>query len=158
MSITTELQRISQAKADLKTSIEKRGVTVPTVNKIDTFAELFDSAPFAVKGTVTPEEDTLTVEINGLNFVPECIVFHNCELATTSVPSALRNIWFRKNHSGVLTYYKSTGVSTTAQLSLESDIVFWNDTGITLMLPDNGSAYFKKGYTYEFIISGGFTE
>ena len=37
MSIATEISRIQQAKADIKTAIEAKGVTVPSSAKIDTY-------------------------------------------------------------------------------------------------------------------------
>ena len=37
MSIATELTRIQQAKADIKTAIEAKGVTVPSSATIDTY-------------------------------------------------------------------------------------------------------------------------
>lgn len=45
MSVATELQRIIDAKADLKTAIEAKGVTVSSSALIDTYASLVDSIP-----------------------------------------------------------------------------------------------------------------
>ena len=45
MSIATEITRLQNAKAALKSSIEAKGVTVPQDAKIDTYAELIDSIP-----------------------------------------------------------------------------------------------------------------
>ena len=43
MSIASEIQRLQQAKADLKTAIEAKGVTVPAATTIDGYAALVDS-------------------------------------------------------------------------------------------------------------------
>ena len=43
MSIATEITRLQTAKADLKTSIEGKGVTVPSATLIDGYADLVDS-------------------------------------------------------------------------------------------------------------------
>lgn len=43
MSITSEINRLQTAKADLKTAIENKGVTVPSNTKIDGYADLVDS-------------------------------------------------------------------------------------------------------------------
>jgi len=43
MSITSEISRIQTAKADLKTAIENKGVTVPSSTKLDGYANLVDS-------------------------------------------------------------------------------------------------------------------
>ena len=43
MSITSEINRLQTAKADLKTAIENKGVTVPSSTKLDGYADLVDS-------------------------------------------------------------------------------------------------------------------
>lgn len=43
MSIATDLTRLQTAKADLKTAIEGKGVTVPSATKIDGYADLVDA-------------------------------------------------------------------------------------------------------------------
>ena len=42
MSIATELQRIQQAKADIKAAIESKGVTVPSGLTIDGYAQIIN--------------------------------------------------------------------------------------------------------------------
>ena len=43
MAISDEIARLQQAKADLKTAIENKGVTVPSSTKLDGYADLVDS-------------------------------------------------------------------------------------------------------------------
>ena len=43
MAISDEITRLQQAKADLKTAIENKGVTVPNSTKLDSYAALVDS-------------------------------------------------------------------------------------------------------------------
>lgn len=43
MSIASEISRLQTAKADLKTAIEGKGVTVPSSTKLDGYADLVDS-------------------------------------------------------------------------------------------------------------------
>ena len=43
MSIVSEISRLQIAKADLKTAIEGKGVTVPNSTKLDGYADLVDS-------------------------------------------------------------------------------------------------------------------
>ena len=43
MSIASEISRLQTAKADLKTAIEAKGVTVPSSTKLDDYADLVDS-------------------------------------------------------------------------------------------------------------------
>lgn len=43
MSVASEISRLQTAKADLKTAIEGKGVTVPSSTKLDGYADLVDS-------------------------------------------------------------------------------------------------------------------
>lgn len=43
MSIATEITRLQNAKASIKTSIENKGVTVPSATKLDGYSTLIDS-------------------------------------------------------------------------------------------------------------------
>jgi len=43
MAISDEITRLQTAKADLKTAIEGKGVTVPSSTKLDGYADLVDS-------------------------------------------------------------------------------------------------------------------
>ena len=43
MAISDEITRLQTAKADLKTAIESKGVTVPSTAKLDDYADLVDS-------------------------------------------------------------------------------------------------------------------
>ena len=80
MSIQTELTRITNAKAAIKTAIEGKGVTVPDATLLDGMAALIESieagggadiSPWAdmVTFSITPAED-LTGEIDFTSFIP----------------------------------------------------------------------------------------
>lgn len=43
MSVNSEIERLQTAKADLKTAIENKGITVPSNTKLDGYADLVDS-------------------------------------------------------------------------------------------------------------------
>ena len=43
MSVTSEITRLQNAKADLKTAIEGKGVAVPSTTKLDGYADLVES-------------------------------------------------------------------------------------------------------------------
>ncbi len=45
MSISSEITRLQNAKADIKSSIEEKGVTVPSTATLDDYSELIDSIP-----------------------------------------------------------------------------------------------------------------
>lgn len=54
MSIASEIQRIQDAKDDIKSAIENKGVTVPSATKLDGYSELIDSikpniVPYAIR-------------------------------------------------------------------------------------------------------------
>lgn len=57
MSIATEISRLQSAKADIKTSIEGKGVTVPSATTLDGYSALIDSI------TTTPTLQTKSVSI-----------------------------------------------------------------------------------------------
>ena len=63
MSIATELTRIQQAKADIKTSIESKGVTVPSATTIDGYPSLVNTIQ-----TFDPYAGHDYVEIGGLKW------------------------------------------------------------------------------------------
>lgn len=80
MSIQTELTRITNAKAAIKTAIEGKGVTVPSGTLLDGMAALIESieagggadiSPWRdiVTFSITPSED-LTGNINFTSFIP----------------------------------------------------------------------------------------
>ncbi len=52
MSVESEIIRLQTAKADLKTSIEDKGVTVPSSTKLDGYAALVDSIETGGGGTM----------------------------------------------------------------------------------------------------------
>lgn len=68
MSISSEISRLTQAKADIKTAIENKGVTVPSNAKLNDYPDLIDdieqgSTPNLQRKTVSiTENGTTTVE------------------------------------------------------------------------------------------------
>ncbi len=55
MSIASEISRLQTAKADLKTAIEGKGVTVPSSTKLDGYADLVDSIETGGGGSYSDE-------------------------------------------------------------------------------------------------------
>lgn len=79
MSIQTELTRITNAKAAIKTAIEGKGVTVPAGTLLDGMATLIEGIQAGggvdgfqtVSGRITLSEDTTTLDISMLlGFTP----------------------------------------------------------------------------------------
>lgn len=58
MSVATEITRLQNAKAALKSSIESKGVTVPSSTKLDGYPSLVDSIPTGGGGGGTEVELT----------------------------------------------------------------------------------------------------
>ena len=91
MSIQTELTRITNAKAAIKTAIEGKGVTVPYGTMLDSMAALIQSISAGTKveiKTIVPSEDvkksaTLTVE-HGLGEVPRMVLIFTGDSITAS--------------------------------------------------------------------------
>ena len=90
MSIQTELTRITNAKAAIKTAIEGKGVTVPDTTLLDGMASLIESIDASggsgityAKGTITPAE----------NITGPFLIEHNLG----EKPSMF--IFWRKSHS-----------------------------------------------------------
>ena len=86
MSIQTDLTRIKNAKAAIKTAIEGKGVTVPDGTLLDGMAALIASIEAGggsgniAYGTITPADASVNLEIaHGLGKVPDffCIVASN---------------------------------------------------------------------------------
>lgn len=70
MSISSEITRLQTAKADLKTAIEGKGVTVPSATKIDGYADLVDaisqgSTPTGTKQISVTSNGTQTENVSG---------------------------------------------------------------------------------------------
>ena len=64
MSIATEISRLQTAKADIKTAIEAKGVTVPSSAKIDVFDDYIAQIPTGgsyQSKTISPTESSQTV-------------------------------------------------------------------------------------------------
>lgn len=86
MSIATEISRLQTAKADLKTAIEAKGVTVPSATTLDGYATLVGQissgggATNFVSGTFTPSEnnkdtyETLSIPYSGSGYPIMCMI------------------------------------------------------------------------------------
>lgn len=94
MSIQTELTRITNAKAAIKTAIEGKGVTVPDGTLLDGMASLIESieaggGEFKVAlGTYTPAEtktlntvSAVQIEHNA-GFTPDAFIFYKASTGT----------------------------------------------------------------------------
>lgn len=82
MSIATEISRLQTAKADLKTAIEGKGVTVPSATKIDGYADLVDSIETGGGGEdvfALAADRTITSIESGFTTLTAARLLENCK-------------------------------------------------------------------------------
>lgn len=124
MSIATEISRIQQAKADIKSSIEAKGVTVPSSALIDDYSDYVDAiqtggggggTKIAVSKDVSNYTDGNTFnflkQITGVNF-PSGITsigydaFRGCSgMTSVTIPNSVTSI-------GGSAFYSCTGLTS----------------------------------------------
>ena len=63
MSVASEISRLQTAKADLKTAIEGKGVTVPSSTKLDSYADLVESIS---GGGGNPDVEGIDLNLTGM--------------------------------------------------------------------------------------------
>lgn len=160
MSIAKEIERLKSAKQDIKASIEKRGVTVSDNSTLDVYSQLLETVPYAVKGTFTPEEDTDVFEINGLGYVPSTLSLSCYELYCNVVEKSIVFVYALKGNTALIWFTDSNKQSTGATVSPNvTSIVYFGENNIKITIPSaNSRGFFKKGYTYDYVVSGGFEQ
>lgn len=81
MSVQSQISRLQTAKADLKTAIENKGVTVPSSTKLDGYADLVDSISSGGSETVVLDVNDFfvggeTYEINLDNYGDSTVILY----------------------------------------------------------------------------------
>ena len=178
MSIQTELTRITNAKAAIKTAIEGKGVTVPAGTLLDGMAPLIASIQAGGSNklyceTVTFEADKTTYEINHdlgerPNFLLYFTLSTNSSLSTYRTPAALLFV------SNGIMYYASVGTGNSSYNKkgfAKTDMITYSDksyvniepiTGLSLVVPSEvgenyltlkGSSFYMPAGTY-FMMCG----
>ena len=157
MSIASEITRLNQAKQSLKSALEKHGATVEAEAKLEEYSALVEALPFAVKAEFTPEEDTGTFEISGLVFEPVSISMYCKQLSGNPIAKSVSYAYGLKGYGGMLTYYDNEVSRKFVNISGNSAVIQWGQNGVSINMPSpDSSGYFKKGYAYDFIVTGGF--
>ena len=131
MSISTEIARLQQAKADLKTAIEAKGVTVPAATTLDGYAALVDQIQQG-GGTLPYDAEIEYIESTGTQYIDTGITLvyatevmeMNLDIAITSGSSRQLNgangyLFFGVNAS------QKFEISGTAAGNYNSDFHDW---------------------------------
>lgn len=106
MSIATEITRLQGAKADLKTSIEAKGVTVPSATLISGYASLVDQIS---GGGGLPDSDGLV----GMSIATGDMTESAATLTLTYIPTYL------------LRYAPSSAISNTSGFTISSKSIHY---------------------------------
>ena len=167
MSIQTELTRITNAKAAIKTAIEGKGVTVPDGTLLDGMASLIEGIEagggggFQVAlGTFIPAETKtinsippISIEHNA-GFTPDVFIFYKTESSTHDMISisARRDILWGTGGSSHTCYVMCTGNKSMG----EGDLKRYPLTGEVAYIRSNVTDHkVYAGQEYRWIAIGG---
>lgn len=166
MSIQTELTRITNAKAAIKTAIEGKGVTVPDGTLLDGMAALIESIEAGgggfqvVLGTFTPAETKilnslppLSIEHNA-GFTPDVFIFYKTDTSSYDMIaiSAKRDILWGTGGSSYTCYIMCKGSSAMG----EGVLTAYPLTGEVAYIRSNQSFHkITAGQEYRWIAIGG---
>lgn len=117
MSIASEISRLQGAKADIKTAIEGKGVTVPSATKLDGYADLVDAIP---QGSTPTGTKQISVTQNGTQ--TENVSGYASAQLNVSVPNS-----YGAGDEGMV-------VNNGALVAQTSDTVTTNDTYDTTLI------------------------
>lgn len=174
MSVQTELTRITNAKAAIKTAIEGKGVTVPDGTLLDGMAALIESIEAGgvnynstiVTGSLTLAErteipsqtwstsDAFKIEHNA-GFVPRAVFLYTGKIAT-DCPTLYVSVVTKKNepHYYLTTsavYKYGTDQRYANNHSTVATIDNWNDSVVSIGLR-NRIMYFAAGLTINWAV------
>ena len=167
MSIQSELTRLTNAKAAIKTAIEGKGVTVPDTTLLDGMAALIeaievggssDYTPFELvtMGTITPTEDTQNLAIPipdnvGTNTLRAIWLIANKSISdyNGSIEVKYRISWYM-SILGKYNYTRTTTFRGNLQTvsSVENHVANWIDGN---NIKSFSSYYFVAGVEYQYI-------
>lgn len=158
MSIASEIERLNSAKENIKTAVIKRGTDVSDAATLDAYSQLIENCPYAINGSFTPEEDTDTFVLSGLNFGPDVLYISCPDLEGVAVDTAILIACCYKDNLGGIYYYSPTLDKKFALLKPTTKIFTWSQNGVEFKITTTNDALFKKGYTYKYACAGGFAQ
>lgn len=167
MSIQSELTRLTNAKAAIKTAIEGKGVTVPDTTLLDGMAALIESieaggssdyTPFELvtMGTIIPTEDTQNLAIPipdnvGTNTLRAIWLIANNSIAdyAGSIETRYQISWYM-SIVGKYNYTRITSFRGNAQMygPVNNSVANWIDGN---NISSFSSHYFVAGVDYQYI-------
>lgn len=134
MSVSSEIARLTSAKAAIKTAIEGKGVTVPSSTKLDGYADLIDDIQTGGGGaTLTPTAGDYPVVSDGNLGGGGSQLTSTGVSVTIPVSGTYRFKWcaFRRNNSTSYSWgsrlYRTRNGSTTA---IGTENTSWTSTYI----------------------------
>ena len=173
MSIQTELTRLTNAKAAIKTAIEGKGVTVPDATLLDGMAALIESIEAGgggsggtqlAYGTFTPAADTYDyVVTHNLGVMPDFIVVWSSDASepktykgvlaiATSAKIMGKGQWYARLRDSYYYYFADTRDITTKYTN--SALYKVNETSF-IVFPSQLRNYASAGVTYGYVVIKG---
>ena len=147
MSVQSEITRLENAKAAIKSAIEGKGVTVPEATMLDGMASLIESIEAGgggyevTYGIITPAEDSTTISWeHGLSKAPNFgMIFLSMGYSVTTYANMLRAFYKRYTFNGTVNeYYDAYATSSSASnikhpnsMSTGQSAFTVNDTTVT---------------------------
>ena len=126
MSVATEIERLQNAKADIKTSIEAKGVTVPSSETLDNYADYIDE--IETGGGETPTKGYVINEWNSNGYPTDITTY-----GYTTIPEYF---FFNNVTNGNFKY--STNINLNNEITSIGQYAFCNCTNLALTsLPSN---------------------
>lgn len=165
MSIASEITRLQTAKADLKTAIEGKGVTVPGTAKLDDYAGLVASisagAEYA-KGTFTVPNEGSRYTLNfGKTFSKYFFLLEVTDESMQSIlnsgETAFRSFEvygkYQKSTNAHTTYVRVNPSTSVTDATVASNIgCEESDLYFTPRIISYGANYIYQGLTYNYYI------
>lgn len=105
MSVASEITRLQGAKADLKTSIEAKGVTVPSATLISGYASLVD-------------------QISGGGGLPDSDGLLDLSIATGDMTASASTLTLTYTPTYLLRYAPSTPISSVSSMSISKTVTY----------------------------------
>ena len=128
MSIATEIQRLKTAKADIKTAIENKGVTVPsnaTIDAYPTYVSQISSGggDYIVESAVYDPTATYSGEFKPTNYI-----------TSATIPNGFTSI----GDSAFYNYRRLTSITIPDSVTSIGDSAFYNCSNLTsITIPDS---------------------